>query len=205
MRTKNVVIAGVGGQGVILFATTLANAALMSDLDVSVSEIHGMAQRGGSVVSQVRIGRKVYSPTIAEGRADVIVGLEPLEALRSIAFSNERTLALLNTRRIIPTTALLHGPKYPETEKIIEIFEKFCGSVLAIDALDLAKRCGSTRAQNMVLLGALAGLGALPIASEAFAKGIAASVPRRAVGRNLEAFKLGAEFASSSKSLDMAR
>ncbi len=199
MKTKNVVIAGVGGQGVILFATALANAALMSDLDVSVSEIHGMAQRGGSVISQVRIGGRIYSPTIPEGGADVIVGLEPLEALRALPFSNERTLVLLNTKSIIPTTALLKGPRYPELEEIIETLERFCARVLAIDAFALARRCGSAKAQNMVILGALAGLGPLPIPPEAFEKGIAASVPKSSLGLNLEAFRRGMELASAQK------
>ena len=199
MRTRNVVVAGVGGQGVILFATALANAALMSDLDASVSEIHGMAQRGGSVISHVRIGGRIYSPTIPEGGADVIIGLEPLEALRSLPFSNERTLALLNTRRIVPTEALLRGPKYPELGEILGILKRFCGSVLAIDAPELAKRCGSARAENIVMLGALAGLGILPIPIEAFERGIGESVPRGSLERNLEAFKLGAEFARAQK------
>jgi len=199
MRTRNVVVAGVGGQGVILFAAALANAALMSDLDASVSEIHGMAQRGGSVISHVRIGERIYSPTIPEGGADVIIGLEPLEALRSLPFSNERTLALLNTRRIVPIAALLRGPKYPELEEILGILKRFCGSVLAIDAPELAKRCGSARAENMVMLGALAGLGILPIPIESFERGIGETVPRGSLERNLEAFKLGVEFARAQK------
>ncbi|MEM2881685.1 MAG: indolepyruvate oxidoreductase subunit beta [Candidatus Bathyarchaeia archaeon] len=205
MRTRNVVIAGVGGQGVILFATALANAALARDLDASISEIHGMAQRGGSVISQVRIGGRIYSPTIPEGGADVIVGLEPLEALRALPFSNERTSVILNTKAIVPTAALLKGQKYPELGEIIKVLERFCARVLAIDAFALARRCGSARAQNMVVLGALAGLGALPIPPEAFEKGIAASVPKRSLGLNLEAFRMGMEFASGSKGLDIAR
>jgi len=188
----DVLVCGVGGQGILLLAEVLGTAALKSGLDARVSEIHGMAQRGGSVICHVRAGPgPVYAPTITDGSADVLLALEPAEALRALRFVGKETLALVSTRTIRPTLVSLGLASYPGLEEAQEALKEACARVIFIDALGLAEEAGSPLAQNMVMAGALHATGRFPAGREAMLEAIEELVPRRYVDINMRAFELG--------------
>ena len=193
MRDRvDILVCGVGGQGVLLLAEVLGTAALRDGLDARVSEIHGMAQRGGSVVCHVRVGQgPIYAPTIMDGSADVLLALEPVEALRSLRFAGPQTLALVSTRTIRPTMVSLGLAKYPGLEEIRRALEEACARTIFVDALRLAEEAGSPLAQNMVMAGALHATGRYPASREALLEAIGELVPPRYVEVNLKAFELG--------------
>ena len=191
MSNCNIVLAGVGGQGILLAANVLGSAAVKEGFNVRVSEVHGMAQRGGAVVCHVRIGDRVHAPTTMEGEADVIVGLEPVEALRNIKFASSQTWVLLNTEAIIPSTVSLGTAAYPSLQTIMKMIRLFAGKIVTIDAADLAREAGSVIAQNTVMLGALAATKKLPMRLETIKNAIRELVPPKYVKMNLEALELG--------------
>jgi indolepyruvate ferredoxin oxidoreductase beta subunit len=186
----NIIIAGIGGQGVLLLAEILGEAAVKEGHNVRVSEIHGMAQRGGAVISDVRIGERAMSPTVLEGTADVIVGLEPEEALRSIKFANDKTLILINKAVVKPSGAL-QNESYPPLESILEKMRLFTRNIITIDATDIAKSLGNANVLNVVMLGALAATGKLPLKDEVIKNVIRDSVSEKFVEINLKAFDAG--------------
>jgi indolepyruvate ferredoxin oxidoreductase beta subunit len=149
-----------------------------------------MAQRGGIVESTVRIG-DVYGPIVSDGNADVLIGFEPVEALRSIAKVNERTVVIVNTRCVVPANVSMAGAEYPTSEEIVERIRKTCQRVIAFDATDAAKRAGNAQAMGSVLLGALAGSGALPFPASVLEQTILDEVPARAKEVNRNAFAAG--------------
>jgi len=191
LRTTNLVVAGVGGQGVILATEILGNAAIKENLDVIISEIHGMAQRGGAVVSHVRISGRVYSPTVVEGSADAILGFEPVEVLRSLRYASNQTKIVANKRCVIPPSVSMGLAEYPSLEQIVEMYRKFTQHITLIDAFRLAEEAGSARTQNIVLVGALAASGMLPLKNDALKLSIQERVPRKYREANLKAFDLG--------------
>lgn len=191
MSNCNIVLAGVGGQGILLAANVLGSAAVKEDFNVRVSEVHGMAQRGGAVVCHVRIGDWVHAPTAMEGQADVIVGLEPVEALRNIKFASSQTWVLLNTEAIIPSVVSLGDAAYPSLQTIMKIILLFAGKTTTINAADLARKAGSVIAQNTVMIGALAATKKLPMQLETMKNTVRELVPQKHVKMNLEAFELG--------------
>jgi indolepyruvate ferredoxin oxidoreductase beta subunit len=182
-RVTNVFIAGVGGQGILLASEILAEVALARGLDVKKSEVHGMAQRGGSVVSHVRFGKEVHSPVVAEGEADVLVSFEKLEALRWIHYLRPGGKVVVNAQEITPS-GLDGYPKGLDGK----IRERAPDAVF-VDALRLAKQAGSVRAVNTVMLGAFAGFLEFPDAE--WKKAIEASVPGKTVAVNVAGFELG--------------
>jgi indolepyruvate ferredoxin oxidoreductase beta subunit len=186
----NIILAGVGGQGVILFAEILGEAAVREGYNVRVSEIHGMAQRGGAVVSDVRIGEKTMAPTVLDGTADVIVGLESMEALRNIKYANGKTVVLINTATIKPTV-VLQNASYPALESMLEKMRLFTRNIITIDATSIAKSLGNVNVLNIVMLGALAATGKFPVKREIIKNSIRASVSERFVEINLKAFEAG--------------
>ncbi|HML03408.1 MAG TPA: indolepyruvate oxidoreductase subunit beta [Candidatus Bathyarchaeia archaeon] len=190
MRECNLVLAGVGGQGVLLLAEILGNAAVEDGFNVRVSEIHGMAQRGGAVVSDVRIGEKTLAPTILEGTADAIVGLEPMEALRSIKYASHRTVILINTA-ITKSGITSRRMAYPSLEAIMEKIRIFSKNIITVEATDMAKALGNATVQNIVMIGALAATGKLPLKIETIRKSIRASINEKYVEINLKAFEAG--------------
>jgi len=190
MIEYNVILAGVGGQGVLLLAEILGNAAVEDGFNVRVSEIHGMAQRGGAVVSDVRIGEKALAPTVLEGTADAIVGLEPMEALRSIKYASDKALILVNTAVTKPG-AFSQGLVYPSLEAILEKIRVFTKNIITVDATEIAKGLGNVAVQNVVMLGALVAAGKLPLKLETVKKSVCASVSERFVDINLKAFDAG--------------
>lgn len=187
MTVKNIFISGVGGQGTILAGKVITRALIEHGFDVKMSEIHGMAQRGGSVVTQIRYGEKVYSPVIEKGKADVLLAFEKLEALRYIDFlSNDGTL-ILNDLEIPPSTVLAGKEEYPEN--ITEFVKNNIKNAIIIDAVSKAKELGDVRVQNIILTGALAKV--MSFDEEKFVKVIKEVVPEKYVEINVKAFELG--------------
>ena len=150
---KNIIICGVGGQGTVLAAKVLSQAAISNGERVLSAETIGMAQRGGSVVSHVRIGEDVYSPLVPQGQADVLIAFEAAEAVRNIAFLKKGGSVIVNKKVVQPVTASLSGKTFDENE-MISYLEKTAGNVIAVDTDQACKDLGSSKVVNMVLLGA---------------------------------------------------
>ncbi len=186
---KAVLICGVGGQGVLLASEVLSEAAMNSGYDVKKSEVHGMAQRGGAVTSHVRWGKKVFSPLIEMGKADIILSFEPVEALRwSHYLGREGTI--ITSNEPIPSVIITSGmEEYPKN--VIERLEERCGTLVSVSALKECKAIGNPRGMNILLLGILSGFVGIP--EENWEKAIRNRVPRKTVELNLEAFRRGKE------------
>jgi indolepyruvate ferredoxin oxidoreductase beta subunit len=193
MKEFNIVLAGVGGQGTLLAAEAIGAAAVIEGLNVRVSEIHGMAQRGGAVVSNVRIGEDVLASTVLEGQADVLLGFEPLETIRNLKSVSEKTLVIMNTQRIPPTRLAASSTEYPTDEEVLAKIHLFTSKVIRVEAAELAKKAGSRVAQNSVLLGALAAAEGFPLKAESVLKALRELVPKKHVEVNIRAFELGRE------------
>lgn len=193
MEEFNIILAGVGGQGILLASQILGVAAIKEGFNVRVSEIHGMAQRGGAVVSHVRIGEKVYASTILEGNADVMLGFEPLEALRNIKYASEKTLAIISKETMIPTGFSYEPVQYPSLEAIMEKIRLFTDRLVVVDALELARKAGNAITRNVVLLGALAATQVLPLEADTIKESIKELVRPAYLQMNLKAFDLGYE------------
>ncbi len=190
-RNANIIVAGVGGQGVITITLILANAAMKENLKVIVSEIHGMAQRGGSVISHVRIGSEIYSPTVANGTANMILGLEPSEVLRTLRYINKYTRIVMNIKPVIPPSVSIGLSNYPSLEAIVRECRRFTPFLTEIDALKLATESGSPLAQNMVMIGAAAASETLPLKIEKIKQCISEFTPKKYRKTNLKAFEAG--------------
>lgn len=180
-------IVGVGGQGTLLASRVLGNVALKKNFDVKVSEVHGMAQRGGSVVTYVKMGSKVFSPLIEKGEADVILAFEQMEALRWADYLKEGGDIIINEQRIDPMPVITGKAKYPE--RIIQKLNERFKNTMTIDALKIAKECGNIKAINIVLLGLLAK--SIDIAKEVWLEAIREVVPAKVLEVNLKAFEAG--------------
>lgn len=191
MREFNIVLAGVGGQGTLLAAEILGVAAIKEGLNVRVSEIHGMAQRGGAVVSTVRVGEKVLAPTVLEGQADVFLGFEPIETLRNLKFASEETLVIMSDEKIAPTELTAKNLSYPSMEEILKKIQRFTKKVIIVETARLAKEAGSSLTQNIVLLGALVATGKMPIKKESLMEALKELIPAKHVKMNVKAFELG--------------
>lgn len=185
--TKNILIVGVGGQGTILASKIIAGVAMRRGLDIKVSEIHGMAQRGGSVVTQVRFGKEVFAPTITQGTADFILAFEKLEALRWLHYLRDGGTVIVNTQELYPLPVLTGSAEYPAD--IMDRIGQKVSRAIEIDALEIAKKCGSPKVVNTVLLGVLAGL--LDSDVETWRETIKETVPPHTVDINLAAFEEG--------------
>ncbi|MCC6159380.1 MAG: indolepyruvate oxidoreductase subunit beta [Deltaproteobacteria bacterium] len=190
MSGVKIYIAGVGGQGSLTFSRLLGEAALDAGLGVVVSEVHGMSQRGGVVESSVLIG-DYESPLIGSGDADIVVAFEPAEALRAVSKMSAKTLVLVNSRKTIPFTVTLGAAAYPDLESAFETLRTLCEGLYVIDAAGLAAKAGSAMAVNMVLMGALAALGRLPIGTEGMRATLGEKQPARFRETNDAAFELG--------------
>ncbi len=190
MKTKNIMIVGVGGQGTLLASKLLGKLLLGKGYDVKVSEVHGMSQRGGSVVTYVRYGDKVYSPVIDKGEADVIVSFEMLEAARWVEYLKKDGVIVTNTQQVNPMPVITGAMDYPEN---LENKIKALGLKLdAIDALALAEKAGSSKAVNIVLMGRLSKL--FDFTEDEWLEAIEQSVPEKFLELNKKAFQLGKEF-----------
>ncbi len=189
MKTKNVMIVGVGGQGSLLASKLLGRLLLTKGYDIKVSEVHGMSQRGGSVVTYVRFGDKVYSPIIDKGEADFIVSFELLEAARYTEYLKKDGKLITNTQQINPMPVITGVTEYPKdlTEKIKEKGI----DLIAFDALKLAEEAGSSKAVNIVLMGKLSKF--FDFTEEEWLAAIKDSVPEKFLELNIKAFRLGAK------------
>ena len=189
MKTKNIMIVGVGGQGSLLASKLLGRLLITKGYDVKVSEVHGMSQRGGSVVTYVRFGDKVYSPVIDRGEADVIVSFELLEAARWTDYLKQGGRIICNTQKINPMPVICGTAEYPDG---LEDAMRGAGIDLdAVDALSLAEQAGSAKATNLVLMGRLARL--FDFTDAEWEKAIEDSVPEKFIELNKKAFRLGKE------------
>lgn len=191
IKEFNVFIAGVGGQGVILLSELLGRAAVRDGLKVRGSEILGMAVRGGSVVSIVRVGSDVYGPLIPEGRGDLMIGMEPAEALRNITYMSKSSIIVLNTQKVVPTMVFLGRSIYPSLEEIMEKLKKHSDKTIALDAIQLAEEAGSVLSANVVMLGASFATGKLPIKIETIKRTVEEHFPAKLIPVNIKAFDLG--------------
>lgn len=189
MQTQNIMIVGVGGQGTLLASKLLGKLLLGKGYDVKVSEVHGMSQRGGSVVTYVRYGEKVYSPVIDKGEADVIVSFEMLEAARWAEYLKPDGVIITNTQQVNPMPVITGAQAYPEN---LESKIKDLGIKLdALDALSLAEEVGSAKAVNIVLMGRLSKL--FDFTVDEWLTAIEQSVPEKFLELNKKAFALGRE------------
>jgi len=191
MKEFNIVLAGVGGQGTLLAAEIIGSAAVKEGLNVRVSEIHGMAQRGGAVVSNVRIGEGVYASTVLEGQADVLVGFEPPETIRNLKTASQKTTVIMNTQRIPPVELATKGTAYPTDEEVVAKIHMFTNRLIVVEAAALARKAGSRLAQNSVMLGALAAAEGFPVSAESLVEVLRELVPKKHVEVNVRAFELG--------------
>jgi indolepyruvate ferredoxin oxidoreductase beta subunit len=192
METKNIMIVGVGGQGSLLASKLLGHLLMAQGYDVKVSEVHGMSQRGGSVVTYVRYGDKVYSPVIDKGEADYIVSFELLEAARWLPFLKKDGQVVTNTQQIDPMPVITGAAEYPEN--LVDKLKATGAKVDALDCLSLAEQAGSSKAVNIVLLGRLSHYFDLP--EDAWMKSLEANVPAKFLEMNKKAFELGKNFAN---------
>ncbi|HIJ60065.1 MAG TPA: indolepyruvate oxidoreductase subunit beta [Nitrospirae bacterium] len=195
MNTVSVLFAGVGGQGIVLASKILAKVAFDSGYMVKESELHGMAQRGGSVVSHVRYGKDVHSPLIPFGKADILVSLEELEGLRYIHFLKKDGTIIFNENISVPSTVRPDtGLKYPEN--ISETLKNMGCILMTINAKEVAKDIGNLKVENLVVLGILSTKIDLPV--ETWKETISKSVPQKTLEVNLSAFLKGREMASQA-------
>lgn len=187
MKTVNISLVGVGGQGILLTSDILAKTAALDGLDVKKSEIHGMAQRGGSVISQVRFGDKVYSPIIPDGSSDLLVSFERLEALRWRHLLAPDGKVLINDMNMTPVT--VSSGQQPAITDLSERLKAEYPQALYIDALAVALKFGNARAMNMVVAGAISKL--LPFKLEVWEKAMRERIPAKLLELNIKAFEAG--------------
>jgi indolepyruvate ferredoxin oxidoreductase beta subunit len=190
----NCVVVGVGGQGIILISRIIGEAALDSDLNVMVSEIHGMAQRGGMVMGTIRMG-DVHSPMMRRGEADVVLGFEPVETYRHMELLSEKTAIILNRHPVYPFTVTSGKDAYPDLDILADHLNKTAGRVMEIDTGNLASGNHLPAiVSNIIMLGSMSGACPdFPVPKKSFRKTIKASVPERFAEANLKAFEIGFE------------
>ncbi|HII79464.1 MAG TPA: indolepyruvate oxidoreductase subunit beta [Methanosarcina sp.] len=186
-KKLDLLITGVGGQGAILASDIIGKAAVVSGLSIRAAETHGMAQRGGSVVNHIRLGTDLGSMIPKKG-ADIMLALEPMEAVRYLDFLKDGGVIIVNMHPIIPVTVTSGLAKYPDVQEILDVLsEKYV--VKAVNANELAYEAGSRLAMNVVMVGAVSGY--LPIPKEALLESVKALVPKKTIEINVRAFEMG--------------
>ena len=190
MKTKRLVIVAVGGQGNLLASSVLGEAALLCGIPLNMSEIHGMAQRGGVVESSLVFG-DAKSTIISDGEADVLVGFEPAETLRALPKCNADTVVITNLAPLMPYTVNIGQGVYPDLKRLQELIRKKTARLIAFNAAALAKEAGNSLSVNMVLLGALIQTGVLPLSVEEVKKAMTTKTKKMFLDSNLKAFDLG--------------
>jgi Pyruvate:ferredoxin oxidoreductase and related 2-oxoacid:ferredoxin oxidoreductases, gamma subunit len=187
----DIVFSGVGGQGVVVLSDIYCEAAMLEGFDVAKAEIHGMAQRGGSIVAYARIGTKVESPLIETGKADAIVGFEILETARALPMLKPNGTVIVNMK-YIPPNCMVAGAKPKKTEDLMALL-KAKALVHEVDGVGIAEKLGNTLVVNTILLGALSALPEIPVTMESFEQAIAGRLKEKYIKLNLKAFQLGRE------------
>lgn len=190
METKKIVIIAVGGQGNLLSSRLLGEAALSKKMPFVISEIHGMAQRGGIVESAVLLG-DVSSPIVSAGESDVFLGFEPLETLRGLGKCTRKTVVITNTTPLPPFTVAVGQGSYPPVDEILDQLRARIDRVIAFDGTALAAEAGNPLSLNMVMLGALIGSETIPLGEEDVKNAISTSTKKAFLDSNLKAFDLG--------------
>lgn len=186
-------IVGVGGQGILLSSQVIGKAALKDDLDVFMSEVHGMAQRGGVVVTTAKIGEEIHSPLIGDGDADAILSFEPVEAYRAIKKASKDTWIVTNDSPIVPFTVSVGNEEYPSVDDLFESIEEETDRLVRVDAEMLAKEAGAAITQNIVMIGAITATEILPLSKEKMIESVKDNVPEKFLDVNLKAFEKGYE------------
>ena len=187
METKSIMIVGVGGQGSLLASRLLGNVLLAQGYDVKVSEVHGMSQRGGSVVTYVKYGDKVYSPIIEKGEADAVISFELLEAARCLPYLKKGGKLITSTQKIEPMPVITGAAKYPDD--LAEKIKAAGADIIAVDALSLAEQAGTAKASNVVLMGVFAAT--TDYSDDLWQKALEQCVPPKFLELNKKAFELG--------------
>jgi len=193
----DVYLVGVGGQGIITAARIIGDAAILAGEKVLLSETHGMAQRGGSVICTARIGDRA-GPLVPDMSADVILSLELLETLRAACKASKDTVVLSSTERLVPLSVSTQKMRYPSQQEVADKMSSLAKAVVMVDAAGLAAQAGSPISSNVVMVGALAGSGAAGIDTDRFEEAVKANIPRR-LDENLKAFALGVEAGKAAK------
>ncbi|MCW3996382.1 MAG: indolepyruvate oxidoreductase subunit beta [Candidatus Bathyarchaeota archaeon] len=191
MKSLDIVFSGVGGQGVVVLSDIYCEAAMLDGFDAAKAEIHGMAQRGGSIVAYARIGDKVQSPLIETGKADAIVGFEILETARALPMLKKNGTVIVNMKYIPPSCATV-GVKPKKTEELLEML-RAKAKVYEVDGIGIAQQLGNLLVVNTVLLGALSALPQIPVKADSFKQAIAGRLKEKYINLNLKAFQLGRE------------
>ncbi len=186
-ETGNILFSGVGGQGILLASEVTAYSMLEAGYDVKKSEVHGMAQRGGSVTAQLRYGKRVYSPLIEPGCADILVAFEMMEAARYVEYLHSDSKVIVNTQKILPPAVATGQMEYPED--VLSHFDKLGITVVQVDAFDIAKEVGEVKTANVVMVGAMSAF--LPVDQDNYIEVINKRVPERFREVNLQAFEAG--------------
>lgn len=192
MKTYNIILAGVGGQGVLTLAGIIARAAFLEGYDVKASELHGLSMRFGSIDVNLRIGKNIYSPLVPLRSADLIISQEPLEAARKIKYANKNTVFILDTKPQIPIISYIEKTKYPSISEIKTMLSKSSKKIITVDASEVSiKEAGSSVMANIFLLGRLAAEKVLPIKKESYIKIMKEILKPAALEQNLKIFELG--------------
>jgi len=194
MKEFNIVITGTGGQGVLTLAITIAQSAMMQGYDVKTSELHGLAQRGGTVPCHIRFGNKIYSPLVLKGEAHLIIGLEPLEALRACDYGSKehKTVFLMDMRKIVPLSVPVLNEKYPSIKQIQKTLKFFSKKVITVNASEIVKKeFGTVTPANIFMLGYAYSKKLIPIKKKFLLEGISKVVPKKYLEMNEKVFKLG--------------
>lgn len=190
MKPYNIYICGVGGQGIIKTSIVIGEAAMKTGISVVMSEIHGMAQRGGVVSTELKIGDS-KSPIIEDGSTDLLIAFEPIEALRAVTKASKDTYVVVNTSSIMPFNIQGSSVPYPEVSRVLEELESKVKQVFAIDAEKIAKEAGHILSLNMVMLGGATGISGFPIKKEVIVESMMENLPEKSVDINMNAFKEG--------------
>ncbi len=195
---KNCMLAGVGGPGTVLASKIIAQAAMKEGLSAHTAETIGMAQRGGCVVSHVRIGEDAFSPLIPKGTADVVIGFEPAEAVRCLPYLKEGGAMVVSTKAVQPVTASLSGCSY-DAQGMLAFLKERVNRLILVDGEEVCRQCGSAKVLNVALLGAAAKAGVLPMTLKQIEDTIREKLPERFLSMNLKALAAGAEAVTGGK------
>ncbi len=187
MNTKSIMIVGVGGQGSLLASRLMGSVLLSQGFDVKVSEVHGMSQRGGSVVTYVKYGDKVFSPVIEKGEADIVIAFEQLEGARWLSYLKKGGKLIISTQKTNPMPVIIGSAKYPE--EIIEKIEALGVDVISVNALEVAEKLGNSKASNVVIMGVVSKL--LDFEQKIWDDAIVECVPQKFLELNKKAFEAG--------------
>lgn len=197
MKEFNIVVTGIGGHGVVTLENIIAEAALKQGWDVKTSELHGLAQRGGTITCHIRFGEKMYTPLVFQGEANLIVGLEPLEALRASFYgsSEHKTVFVLDSYRVIPLSVYVANEKYPTVKEIQKILKKFSKRVIVLNASGVVEKVtGDNLMTNIYMLGYVCGKKLLPLSKKSLLEGMEKIVPEKYLEINKKVFKLGLKY-----------